>query len=315
MKGAFLKGRFTSDDEVLMLEVPQGFRWVYDKLGDTMIDRKAQGHDMTTKETMEKAKEIFQEWQSKTIGEKHHILKSQMNPKGGSNRVYLQMQTTIYGSVQVVRAFWIELQRAFQAMGYKRSESDPCIYTRWDENGNICVWLTWIDDCIAIGKKSVVERECAQLMSLFDCDDVGLMKEYIRNKIEIGNRVMKMTQPVLLKSFVDEFEVSENCRVNLPAKAGQVLIKGKEEEIMNEHMTTRFRSGVGNLRYLATWSRLDILNAVREISRHMKAPTKAHYQAMIQVMEYCVTTSNRGRKNSAKGPMGRNKGLRIHTDG
>jgi hypothetical protein len=69
-------------------------------------------------------------------------------------------------------------------------------------------------------------------------------------------------------------------------------MKGKEEEIMNERMTTKFRLGVGKLRYLATWSRPDILNAVREISRHTKAPTKAHYQAMIQVMEYCVTTSN-----------------------
>jgi hypothetical protein len=122
VKGAFLKGRFASDDEVLMLEVPQGFRWIYDKLGNTMIDRKAQGHDMTTKETMEKAKEIFQEWQNKTISEKHLILKSQMNPKGGANQVYLQMQKTIYGSVQAARAFWIELQRAFQANGVQKKQ-------------------------------------------------------------------------------------------------------------------------------------------------------------------------------------------------
>jgi hypothetical protein len=89
------------------------------------------------------------------------------------------------------------------------------------------VWLTWIDDCIAIGKKSVVERECARLMSLFDCDDVGLMKEYIGNKIEIGNRMMKMTQPVLLKSFVDELALSENCCVNLPAKSWTSADEGK----------------------------------------------------------------------------------------
>jgi hypothetical protein len=94
-----------------------------------MIDRKVQGHDITTKETMEKAKEIFQEWQNKTISKKHQILKTQMSPKGGSKQVYLQMQKTIYRSVQVARAFWIELQREFQAMGYKRSESDPCVYT------------------------------------------------------------------------------------------------------------------------------------------------------------------------------------------
>jgi hypothetical protein len=85
--------------------------------------------------------------------------------------------------------------------------------------------------------------------------------------------MMKLTQPVLLKSFVDEFEVSKTCRVNLPAKAGQVLIKGNEDKIMSDHMKTNYRSRVGKLRYLATWSRPDILNAVRETPRHMKAPT------------------------------------------
>jgi Reverse transcriptase (RNA-dependent DNA polymerase) len=31
IKGAFLKGKFASKDEVLLLEVPQGFKWVYKK--------------------------------------------------------------------------------------------------------------------------------------------------------------------------------------------------------------------------------------------------------------------------------------------
>jgi hypothetical protein len=47
------------------------------------------------------------------------------------------------------------------------------------------MWLTWIDDCITIGKKSVVECESARLMSLFDCDDVGSMKEYIGIKLRL----------------------------------------------------------------------------------------------------------------------------------
>ena len=34
VKGAFLKDRFNKNNEELLLEVPQWFRWVYDKLGD-----------------------------------------------------------------------------------------------------------------------------------------------------------------------------------------------------------------------------------------------------------------------------------------
>jgi hypothetical protein len=47
-------------------------------------------------------------------------------------------------------------------------------------------------------------------MSLSDCDDVGPMVEYIGNKIEFGKNKIKLTQPVLLQSFVDEFGVNKN---------------------------------------------------------------------------------------------------------
>jgi Reverse transcriptase (RNA-dependent DNA polymerase) len=113
------------------------------------------------------------------------------------------MQRTIYGSVQAARAFWMELQKAFTAMGYTRSAADPCLYFRWDEDGKLCVWLTWIDDCIIMGSSHVVDRERAKMMKLFECDDVGPMEEYVGNKIEMREKRMKLTQPVLLQSFVD----------------------------------------------------------------------------------------------------------------
>jgi hypothetical protein len=198
--------------------------------------------------------------------------------------------------VQAARAFWMELQDAFKVMGYTRSAADPCLYVRWDDDDELCAWLTWIDDCIVIGNENVVARESAKLMSLFDCDDVGPMKEYIGNKIDYGPNKMKLTQPVLLKSFVDEFGVDEKKTVSLPAKAGQILVKSEPQDVLDDAGKTKYRSGVGKLRYLATWSRPDILNSVREVSRQLKAPNKVHYQAMMQIMQFCVATSKRGRK-------------------
>jgi hypothetical protein len=112
----------------------------------------------------------------------------------------------------------------------------------------------------------------------------------------MGNGTMKLTQPVLLKSFIDEFDVKTSVETSLPAKAGQVLVKGDEKDVMSDAMKTKYRSGVGKLRYLATWSRPDILNAVREVSRHLKTPTQIHYNAMKTIMEYCIATEGRGRK-------------------
>jgi Reverse transcriptase (RNA-dependent DNA polymerase) len=296
VKGAFLKGKFASKDEVLLLEVPQGFKWVYDKVGEEMERTQVNDNSMNEETIKQRTKEIFQEWLLKSTGEKLKILREQKKPRGGAEKVFLKMQRTIYGSVQAARAFWIELQQAFKAMGYSRREADPCLYFKWDEQGELCMWLTWIDDCVVIGKVGAVAKESAKLMSLFKCKDIGPMEEYAGSKVEINGGKMKFKQPVLLQSFVDEFGVDAKSKVNLQAALGQVRAKGEDHEIMDGVMRTKYRLGDGKLRFLATWSRLDILNAVREVSWHMQAPTKKHYEAMIRVMAFCIATPERGHE-------------------
>jgi hypothetical protein len=106
---------------------------------------------------------------------------------------------------------------------------------------------------------------------------------------------MKLTQPVLLQSFADEFGVQMSGE-NLPAKPRQILSKGNKKDVLGARAQTKYWSGVGKLRYTATWSRPDILNAVREVSRYLQAPTLVHYDAMIRIMDYCLSTASRGQR-------------------
>ena len=61
-------------------------------------------------------------------------------------------------------------------------------------------------------------------MDRFDCDNVGDVMEYVGCKIDRNESdgSMKFTQPVMLQSFGDEFEVSEK-KPNTPAEAVTVL--------------------------------------------------------------------------------------------
>ena len=67
---------------------------------------------------------------------------------------------------------------------------------------------------------------------------------------------------------------------------------GSGQLSLEEHK--KYRAGVGKLVYLSRWSRPDILNAVRELSRYVSTPTKTHYKATIRCMEYCLTTRYTG---------------------
>ena len=101
---------------------------------------------------------------------------------------------------------------------------------------------------------------------------------------------------MLLQSFKDEFELPEKGAWTTPAAPGQVLHPATDEaERLHPESQSVYRSGVGKLLHLMRWSRPEICNAVRELSRYMTGATIAHYQLMLRVLKYCVSTPNRGK--------------------
>ena len=104
---------------------------------------------------------------------------------------------------------------------------------------------------------------------------------------------MKLTQPVLLQSFTDEFELPTQ-KAMTPAVPGDVLQKSGDEPGMDAESQTKYRSGVGKLLHMMRWSRPEILNAVRELSRFGGIADPAHMKALMRTMKYCSATPNRG---------------------
>ena len=133
-----------------------------------------------------------------------------------------------------------------------------------------------------------------QLMGRFDCDNIGELTEYIRCKIDRGDGWMKLTQPVLLQSFEDEFDLLEVKTPNTPVAPGEVLHLGTETSMLNKEMHTKYRTGTGKLLHLMKWSRPNVLNSMRELSHFMMGAMASHLKAMYQVMQYCVGTKEWG---------------------
>jgi len=63
---------------------------------------------------------------------------------------------------------------------------------------------------------------------------------------------------------------------------------------LNGEQQSDYRKGTGILLHMMRWSRPEVLNAVRELSRHLKEGTKKHYKQMIRVMKYCKGKAKRG---------------------
>ena len=147
-------------------------------------------------------------------------------------------------------------------MKFEKSWADPCLYYKETEN-SLVLWLSWIDDCLCVGPDVEVKKARADILARFECDDVGELKEYLGCKIDrhmedVG--WIKITQPVLLQSFEDEFEMEETRKeIFTPAVAGLVLNSDvSDEELISKEEHLKYRTGTGKLLHVTRWSRLDI---------------------------------------------------------
>ena len=208
--------------------------------------------------------------------------------------VWLLMKTT-YGLIQAAVQFWKTLLKAMRYMKYNRSRADPCLYWKYEGDEGLSVWLSWVNDCCILGRAEAVLRNKEKLKQLFDCDDVGELKEYVGCKLEWNTekKTIKFTQPVLLQSYEDEFDLPKGS-FKTPAEPGKVLEACAENHELDKERQSKYRSAVGKLLHMMRWSRPEIWNAVRECSRRMSKASEDHMKAVLRILKYCSDTKERG---------------------
>eukprot|EP00957_Ditylum_brightwellii_P157738 12006003-Ditylum_brightwellii.AAC.1 len=103
------------------------------------------------------------------------------------------------------------MKKAFRLMGYSRKKADPCLMFQWI-NELLFIWISWVNDCLIAGPQDYVKQEKQKMMDMFKCDELGTMDEYVGCKVEqdLKGQSMKITQPVLLQSYADEFEMDKH---------------------------------------------------------------------------------------------------------
>jgi len=80
--------------------------------------------------------------------------------------VLLLLLKTIYGLKQSAFEYWRVLLKAMRGLGLLRSKADPCVYYKWADNG-LCIWTSWVDDLLSIGKEVDVHEGREKLKMYF----------------------------------------------------------------------------------------------------------------------------------------------------
>jgi hypothetical protein len=190
----------------------------------------------------------------------------------------LKLLRTIYGLKQAAIAFWRETLKAFLYMKYHQSKADPCMQFKWTKF-ELILWLSWVDDFMVCGPKEAVMHEKRIMGKIFPCDDVVPMEEYIGCKIERNYEVpsMRLThmQPVMLRSFQDEFDMTQLGRPMTPAIPGSSLTKTNTEGEVDYNIQSNYRKEWANFYTWRTMYHLKRnLQGYPTLERHVETPRR-----------------------------------------
>ena len=207
------------------------------------------------------------------------------------------LDKSIYGLVQAARQFHRKLISVLMnEMNFKKCAGDECLLMRESESGTVVICV-YIDDTLCAGPKKALDIFKAELKNFFATKEEGKMDEYVGCQIKRINRdCLVMHQKELMKKleriFNDDIQALRSRKI--PLGTNQRIIRPKEgEKLISKEEQTKYRSGIGMLLYLVKYSRPDLSNAVRELSKVNDGATKEHVQNLLRVIKFAIDTKNR----------------------
>ena len=80
----------------------------------------------------------------------------------------------LYGTQQGANEWWKELNKGFDSIGYYTFKADPCVRTKWGENGNLTITNTYTDDIFGASSTAEIAKEAkGEIERCYEIKDLG----------------------------------------------------------------------------------------------------------------------------------------------
>lgn len=197
--------------------------------------------------------------------------------------------------MQAARQWWKRFKNVLQKFDFEPSLADPCFFIKKD--GDLAMNSIYVDDGCIVGDPATINKIIQELGTCFTVKRLGPLKNYVGCHFdESKNGTIIVTQPKLFASLKKKFgKLVDNAEYATPAAPRFTIVRHEKDVIkISDSKQKDYRSGVGMLLYLVKYSRPDLANITRELSKVMDGATKAHWKALIRAISYALSTEEKG---------------------
>jgi Reverse transcriptase (RNA-dependent DNA polymerase) len=228
---------------------------------------------------------------------------------------------SLYGTKQAPHMWNSILNDFIVSMGFTRLASDTCVYVKSTATGNMIVISIFVDDIVS-AYASCDEKEWQVIKNLFqskykmkDLGDVSwiLGMKLTRDRVK---GVMSLDQSLYLNNVLARFNMTDCKPVSTPESMDKLTLEqcptaDGEKTSMSD---VPYDSLVGSLLYASIGTRPDIAHAVNAISKFIKNPGNAHWQAAKRILRYIKGTVNKGLVFTSSGISGNKLSVSAFSD-
>lgn len=156
------------------------------------------------------------------------------------------------------------------------------------KNGAVIIAI-YIDDTLCVGTKEAVNELKRDLAKHFSTKEEGELIEYVGCEVtREGRNVLYMSRKHLIQKLERTFlvRVKKLPKYDTPTTAGMRIMRCTDEKVrIDPDKQKLYRSGVGILLFLVKFSRPDISNSVRELSKVNDGATEEYFKGLMRTIK------------------------------
>ena len=210
-------------------------------------------------------------------------------PQGG---VLWRLKKALYGLKGSPKAWQQHLAKTMLDAGFERLKSDPNLYRHKTKK----LWaLVYVDDLMFVGERRDIDEVMQDLKKVLLIRQTGELSEgktvsFLGRQIRRTSDSMELfMSPDYIDRMLDSYGMTKSKPAQTPG--GDSLRKLLDNELLNSQEHKLYRRLVGQLLWLAAL-RVDIMYAVKELSRGLVAPTEVHKIKLKTLLRYLSGTKD-----------------------
>jgi hypothetical protein len=201
-----------------------------------------------------------------------------------------RLKSALYGLAESPRLWYEVFNKLLQKFGFIQSENEPCLFYTLCDDQLADILIIFVDDCLYTGSLSVWNKIVAHLQESIPFKDLGRPDKFLGLNLSYSDAGITISHEDYVAKILTKFDFHTLNPTKTPMDVNLYLEKLPERVPDPSY----YQQLVGSLIHTASYYNVALCYPLKELSRHLLAHSKPHFDAVKRVYRYLKGSQSLG---------------------